>query len=102
MSQVGRLCTGQYLELCAASLDAGSSTPSPDQEDGDGPGDVPSASSSGSSASDASVELDLNATALSALDLEPEGGVFAAGGQVVVDHVSRLLGVAGRVFPEAA
>lgn len=98
--QVGRFCTGSYVELCAASLDADSAT-SPSDEDGDAP-DVSSASASDSSASDASVELAPNATALSALVLEPEGGVSAARGLLVIDNVSRGLGVAGRVLLETA
>ncbi|CAM9245358.1 unnamed protein product, partial [Laminaria digitata] len=76
---VGRFCTGQYLELCAASLNADSSTSPPDKVDGNPPGDVSSASSSGSSA--------INATALNALVLEPAGGVSAAGGHLLVDNL---------------
>lgn len=98
-SQVGRFCTGDDLELCAASLNADSSTSPPDKVDGNPPGDVSSASSSGSSASNASVGLAINATALNALVLEPAGGVSAAGGHLLVDNVSPWLGSAGRGFP---
>ena len=88
-SKVGRFCTGRYLEICAASLDADSSTLPPDKENADALNDMSSASSSGSSISNASVELAINATALNALVLNPVGGVSAAGGHLVVQNVRR-------------
>ena len=88
-SKVGRFCTGRYLEICAASLDANSSTSPLDQENGDALNDIFSTSSSGSSIFDASVELDINATALNALVLNPVGGVSAAGGHLVINDVRR-------------
>lgn len=88
ISEVGRFCTGDYLEICAASLDAGSSASVTDHDNSDALDDVSSASSSGMFTSDTAVEVAINATALNALVLEPVGGVSAARGYVVVENVS--------------
>lgn len=88
--QIGRFCTGLYLENCARSLSADYTSP-PDQEDADTPDGESSASPSTSPVSNSSVELTINTTALSALELEPVGGVTAAGGDLVVDNVRRWL-----------
>eukprot|EP00904_Undaria_pinnatifida_P010525 jgi/Undpi1/6602/HiC_scaffold_20.g09081.m1 len=84
--QLGRLCTGRYLEICAASLNAGSTSP-PNRREADNPDYSYSASSSASAATNTSDELTLNASALSALVLEPLGGVKAAAGHLVVENV---------------